>query len=84
MATHLIRTAKGTFTINQASWGWGVLNMANGQVHECPSEESCWEWLRSHGPPLPGQKFPPVLNVFCDESTGRGNTTTYRSPNNER
>jgi hypothetical protein len=61
---NLIRTAKGTFTINEASCGWGVLDLHSGKVHECRSEQECWDWLKSHGPPEPGQSFPKVFNVF--------------------
>ena len=47
---HLIKTPKGTFEIHQTSWGWGVLNLANGHVEQCKSEEGCWDHLRSHAP----------------------------------
>jgi hypothetical protein len=67
MTQHLIRTAKGTFTIHHVSWGWGVLNLNSGHVHGCQSEQECWDWLQSHGPYVPGQPMPRVYNVFPDE-----------------
>lgn len=72
-AMNLIRTAKGTFTINRTSRGWGVLNVSNGHVHECNSQAECSEWLQSHGPRSPGQAFPKTYNLLLespDDSKG--------------